>query len=227
MSERQVEAKVSAALGAGGLLLAMVAVYAGTGLQDGFGDWDLHRLGRRFLRWLPALLPLAAGAGVLIGRYHETLLKPSPPSSAMLLGVVRAFVLFPCYGFVALFAFIGALLVTGIEKLVGRTFRGEASGPRLDSWLGLPIWFLALPFVASGVPSEGDLTLPKAVAPRRLWSWLPFVLAIVLLLTRMVSEESGERVDPCWVMAGAAYWLAEYLIVTVQIAPILKERARK
>lgn len=227
MSDRPaVDLRLSAALGVGGLLLAMLAVYAGTGLQDGYGDWELHRIGRRYLRWLPLALLAAALAGTLVGRFHARLLRPSPPGSLLLLGAVRAFLLFPCYGFVALFAFIGALAVTAVEKLRGRTFTGEASGPRLDRWLGLPIWFLCLPFVAAGIQGEGDLTLPKAVAPRRLWSWLPFVLAVILVLTGMVSEDTGERVDPYLVTAGAAYWLMEHLIVILQVAPLLKERAR-
>ncbi len=90
--------------------------------------------------------------------------------------------------------------------------------------IGVPVWFIMLPFIASDAPMEGDMTLPKTVAQRALLRWLPFILAGIALWTGAVSEDSGERVDPYWLAVGATAWLADFLIVALRVGPVLRAR---
>jgi len=220
-----------AALGIAGAFLAMLAVYVGTGLYDGFLDWDLHHLGRRFRRALPWALPLAAVAGVLLRVYYARLLRPGVSGVAMLWTIVRAFIHFPFFGMLALLAVVWGFILAGWNFVMIRWGRG-AGVTAADSesiflhWLGPPLWIILLPFIAAKLPMEGDLELPQTISRRRLLRWLPAALALVFLYTGGVSEETGERVDPNWLAAFASFWLADYLMVTLRVAPILRFRLR-
>lgn len=221
-----VDRRLSAALGVAGTGLAMLAVGVGTGLLDGFGSAGLQVLARKYWRWAPGILPASAALGLAVARFHARLLEPSPPAGLMLLGAVRVFVHFACFGFVVLFAFIAGVGAVLLERLTGRSFGGGpvSSGP--ERWIGLPLWFLMLPFAVLH-PRSDEEALPRQVSGRRLKSWLPFVLAAVALLVRMESEETGERVSPYWLTLAASYWLADYLVVAFQLAPAFTARARE
>jgi len=220
---------VFAALAIAGALLAMLAVYVGTGLHDGFGDWDLHRLGRRFRRALPWALPLAALAGVLLHAYYARMLQPGPSGMVMLWSILRAFAHFPLYGTLMLLAALWGFALAGRDWVMirwGHKVGAAAADAEsiLVRWLGPPLWFIGLPFIAAKLPMEGDLELPQTISRRRLLRWLPALLAVLFLLTDAVSEETGERVDPYWLTAMASYWLADYLVVALRVAPVLRAR---
>jgi hypothetical protein len=221
---------IFAALAVAGTLLAMIAVYAGTGLHDGFGDWGLHRIGRRFRHALPWALPLAAVAGVFLHAYYARMLRPGVSGVMMLCTVVRAFVHFPLYGMLALFAMLWAFVHAIVTGVSGRWLRGggavEDSASPFARWLGPPVWFIILPFIGMKVPMEGDMAVPETISRRRLLRWLPAVIALILLYTDAVSEETGERIDPYWLAAIASFWLADYLMVALRVAPVLRARRR-
>lgn len=231
----------SAGLAMSGLLLAMVAVYVGTGWLDGFDDWGLHRIGRRLVRSLPWALPIAALAGVAIHGYFRTTIGGEGRAEAgkaatgglkamlVLLAVVRAFALFPLLGFAILLAVIAGIVVAvplaAVRQLTGKTLLEGADS--LSTRLTIvPLWVLTLPFTLLRMESEGDIEMPARVAARRLLSWLPFVILLVVVWAGAESDATGERVDPYWLAACAAYWLADYLIVAGWVAPTLAERAR-
>ena len=220
---------VFAALALAGTILAMLAVYVGTGLHDGFDDFGLHRIGRRFRRALPWALPLAALAGVLLQAYYARLLRQGKPGADILWSIVRAFAHFPLYGMLALLAFMWCMVIAGWRLVLIRWQRKSAAAPE-DSeslflrWLGPPVWFIALPFVVMKMPMEGDFKFPQVISRRRLLRWLPAILALVFLATDAVSEDTGERVDPYWLAAVASFWLADYLMVALRVAPVLRAR---
>lgn len=218
-----------AALAVAGVLLAMLAVYVGTGLQDGFGDWDLHRIGRRLRRALPWALPLAAVAGVALRAYYASVLQLGASGMAVLWSVVRAFVHFPLFGMLALFAVMWGFARAAWDWAMTRWERDAgAVAPEpeiiLPRWLGLPVWFMFLPFIAMKLPMESDIELPQTISTRRLLRWLPAMLAALCLFTGAVSEDTGERIDPYWLAAIASFWLADYLIVALRVAPVLRAR---
>lgn len=220
---------VFAALAVSGTLLAMLAVYVGTGLHDGFGDWDLHRIGRRFRRALLWALPVAAVAGILLHAYYRRLLGQSGPGIGMVWSVVRVFAHFPLYGMLVLLATLWCI-VPACWRLVSSLRRRSAGAAEEEHesifgrWLGPPLWFIMLPAVVLKLPSEGNMEIPETVSRRRLLRWLPAVLALLLLSTNAVSEDSGERVDPYWLAALASFWLADYLMVALRVAPVLRAR---
>ena len=82
-------------LAASGLMMAaavvaLAAVYVGTGWHDGFGDWDLHRLGRRLRRLAYWVLPAAAVAGPALLTFYRRLLGQPPGGWGVLLAIPRA-----------------------------------------------------------------------------------------------------------------------------------------
>jgi hypothetical protein len=219
-----------AALGIAGLVLAMLAVYVGTGLHDGFGDWDLHRLGRRLRRALVWALPLAGVGGWLLHGYYQRLLQGRMSGWVLTGSVLRAFVHFPLFGALALFAMMWSFVLAG-GRLLARLWRRREAAPEdpepaLQRWIGPPVWFIMLPFIMLKVQVEGDLELPETVSRRRLLRWLPALIAMIFLYTDAVSEDTGERIDPYWLTLAASVWLIDYLIVAFQVAPELRARRR-
>lgn len=220
-----------AGIAAGGLILAMLAVYVGTGLHDGFSDWDLHRLGRRLRRSLPWSLPLAVVAGLLLRGYYLGLLRGSRSGWGMLWSVARAFAHFPFFGMLALLAMMWGFLAAG-GRLLPRLWRKAArkplppqnEAPVLERWLAVPLWFIMLPFIVLKLPMEGNIAIPQSISLRRLLRWLPAMLALLFLYTDAYSEDSGERVDPYWLTAFAALWLGDYLLAALRLAPVLRAR---
>lgn len=220
---------VFAALAVAGTVLAMLSVYVGTGLHDGFGDWDLHRIGRRFRRAMLWAFPLAAVAGLLLRAYYARMLQQSMSGMGVLWSIVRLFAHFPLYGMLALFAFAWGFALACWRRVMIRWGRGApAAAEDYESiilrWLGPPLWFMLLPFIATKMPMKGDMELPKTISRRRLLRWLPAVLAVLFFFTDAVSEESGERIDPYWLTAAASLWLADYLMVALRVAPVLRAR---
>jgi len=220
-----------AALGGVGLVLAMLAIYVGTGLHDGFGDWDLHRLGRRLRRALIWALPLAVLGGLLLHAYYERLLQGGVSGWVGLGSVLRAFAHFPLFGALALFAMMWCFILAG-WRLLARLWRRREPAPEgvdgsLQSWIGPPVWFIVLPFIMLKVPMEGDIELPRTVSRRRLLHWLPALFALIFMYTDAVSEETGDRIDPYWLTLAASFWLIDYLIVAFQVAPELRARRRR
>lgn len=217
------------AAAAAGTALALLGVYAGLGLHDGFGDWDLHRVGRRFLRYLPFVLALSALGGALLRAYYERLLAGKPSGLGVLGTIVRAFAHFPLYGGVALFSIMFGFAALGLRSLRHRFLGGEPPGTSdeaLTRWLGPPIWFIVMPFNLMGVEGEGDVDLPERVSTRRMLRWLPAVLAMLMLWTGATSEDSGDRVDPYWLAAFASFWLSDYLAVAWLVSPVMIARRR-
>lgn len=212
-----------------GTALALLGVYAGLGVHDGFGDWDLHRVGRRFLRCLPWVLALSALGGALLRAYYERLLAGKPSGLGVLGTIVRAFAHFPLYGGVALFSIMFGFAALGLRSLRHRFLGGEPPGTSdeaLTGWLGPPIWFIIMPFNLMGVEGEGDVDLPQTVSTRRMLRWLPAILAMLMLWTGATSEDSGDRVDPYWLAAFASYWLSDYLAVAWLVSPVMIARRK-
>jgi len=221
----------SAALGVAGLLLAMLAVYVGTGLHDGFGDWDLHRLGRRLRRALIWALPLAVLGGLLLHAYYERLLQGGLSGWVLFGSVLRAFAHFPLFGGLTLFAVMWSFVLAG-WRLLARLWRrrepaAEDAEDALQHWIGPPLWFIVLPFIMLKLQMEGDIELPQTVSRRRLLRWLPALIALLFMYTDAVSEDTGERIDPYWLTLAASFWLIDYLIVAFQVAPELRARRRR
>lgn len=214
-----------------GAALAMLGVYAGLGFHDGFGDWDLHRVGRRFFRYLPWIVCLSAFGGALLRGFYARLLTGKPSGLGVLWTIVRAFAHFPLYGGVALFSVMAGFAGLGLRMLRHRFLGGEAPGTTDDAvaaWIGPPIWFIIMPFHLMGIESESDsdVDLPETVSTRRLLRWLPAVLAMLMVWTGAVSEDSGERVDPYWLAAFASFWLSDYLAVAWLVSPVMIARRR-
>lgn len=220
-----------AAAALAGAALAMLGVYAGLGFHDGFGDWDLHRVGRKLHRALPWILCLSAFGGVLLRGYYARILAGKPTGWGVLWTIVRAFAHFPLYGFVALMSTLAGLSALGLRSLRRRFLGGEEPGTveeTLTAWLGPPLWFVIMPFNLMEVETEtdSDIELPETVSTRRMVRWLPAVLATLMVWTGAVSEETGERVDPYWLTAFASYWLGDYLTVAWLISPVMIARRR-
>jgi hypothetical protein len=220
-----------AALAMAGVVLALLAVYIGTGLHDGFGDWDLHRIRRRFRRALPWAVPLAGLGGYLLWRFYERMLQPEQSGLVILVAIVRAFAHFPLFGALALLA-----LVWGFAATLGKvalhlakwgSLGDEGDGESMfERWLGPPVWFMFMPFIALKLPMEGDMEIPDTVSRPRLLRWLPAVLALILLFTDASDGDTGERIDSYMLAAFAGFWLADYLIVALRITPLLRARER-
>lgn len=212
-----------------GAALAMLCIYIGLGLHDGFGDWDLHRVGRKFRRALPWVLGLSLPFGALLRGFYAHLLYRKPTGPAVLWSVVRAFVHFPLYGAVALISVMAGFAVLGLRALRFR-FRGgeppQTADEAVAAWIGPPIWFIVMPFNLLGPPIESDIELPETMSTRRLLRWLPAVLAMLMLWTGAVEEESGERIDPYWLAAAACYWLGDYLAVAWLVSPVMIARRK-
>lgn len=209
----------------------MLGVYAGLGVHDGFGDWDLHRVGRKFFRYLPWILALSALGGALLRGYYARVLSAKPSFWCICWTIVRAFAHFPLYGGVALMSVLAGYAWFALRWTRHRLLGGEAPGDSEDvlaAWLGPPIWFIIMPFNLMVVESEtdGDVELPETVSTRRMLRWLPAVIAMLMLWTGAVEEESGERVDPYWLAAFASYWLADYLAVAWLVAPVMIARRK-
>lgn len=236
---------LSVGLAAAGMLLAMLAVYLGTGLHDGFGDWELHRIGRRFRRYFPYALLLAAGIGLVLHVYYEHAVRATPAPWTLLISVPRAFVHFALFGMVALLAFMGLFAWRGLAWLA-RKLRvvqqqeglssGEISERIVRSGITLPLWFMLFPMAAlSGAEFSGDSKLGEEIAEgmrqprlkhlkRRMLTLLPWLIACVFLWVGAESEDTGNRVDPYWLTAVASFWFADYLIVALRVVPALRAR---
>lgn len=207
----------------------MLSVYVGTGLHDGFGDWDLHRIGRRFRRALAWALPLAAIAGVLQHAYYARMLQPTAPGIGILWSIVRSFVHFPLFGTLALLAIMWGFALAAWQWVMVRLGREVAAAAEdaesiVARWIGPPLWFIILPLIVAKMPVESDIELPQAISRRRLLRWLPAVFALLFFSTDAVSEDTGERIDPYWLAAFTSFWLADYLMVALRVAPILRAR---
>lgn len=224
-------ALLCAALAMAGLLLAMASVYLGIGWLDGFGDWDLHRLGRRFRRALLWALPLAAIAGLLLYACYRSALDEKHKGLIVLFAVIRAFAFFPLFGMAMLLGmiggFAGALLLAAYGKLSGQPPAEPETDGLIQRLLVVPLWFLTLPFTLLKVQSQGDIDIPARVGKARLLNWLPFLIVLLALFTGGESEGSGQRIDPYWLTAIAAWWLGDYLVVAGWLAPTLAARARR
>lgn len=223
-------ALLCAGLAMAGLLLAMLAVWIGTGWLDGFDYRGVNKLGRRFLRALPWALPLAALGGLLLYGYFRCALAERHKGWVTLLAVVRSFALFPFLGFAMLFAmifgFIAAFVVAIRHKLARRPPAEGADGSFFPGLLVPPLWMMTLPFTLLKIQSQGDIEIPARIPRARLLNWLPILFLMLLVGPGFESESTGERVDPNWLAALAAYWLADCLIVTGYVAPVLAARAR-
>ncbi|PIR15629.1 MAG: hypothetical protein COV48_13315, partial [Elusimicrobia bacterium CG11_big_fil_rev_8_21_14_0_20_64_6] len=181
-----------------GAAVAMACVYAGLGFHDGFGDRDLHRVGRKFHRMLPWVLCLSLPGGALLRGFYANILKGKPSALGLLWSVVRGFVHFSMYGMVALFSFILAFVERALTDISFRLWRGEpplSVDRTLTRWLAPTICFISFPFEFMGLKNEGDLELPELVSPRRLLRWLPAVLVVLMFWTGAISEDAGDRVD--------------------------------
>lgn len=217
-----------AALAVAGLLLALLAVWIGSGLLDGFDYRGTNRLGRRFLRHLPWMLPLAAICGVLIGSYFRWAIEQRRKGLVLTFAVVRIFALFPLLGFAMLGALMFAFLAAIPLGIYRRLLSGKpAEGDRevlMNRVIVTPLWVMTLPFTLLKVESQGDVPIPAWVAPSRLLDWLPVLFIMLFAGPGFESEATGERVDPNWLAALAAYWLADWLIVTGYVSPLVAER---
>lgn len=224
-----------AALAMAGLLLAMVAVWAGTGWLDGFNTRGISKLEGRFIRVLPWALPLAAAAGVVLYTYFRWAIEERHKGWVLLFAVIRAFALFPLLGFAMLF---GVLFVfaAAIPLAIYRKFfpgqtqdEGDDNGSDnlLQRALVVPLWIITLPFTLLKVESEGDIDIPARISRARLLNWLPVFFLMLLFGPGFESEEPGDRINPNWLVAIATYWLADLFIVTGHVAPTLAAHARR
>ncbi len=226
------DAALCALLAMAGLLLAMLAVWLGTGWLDGFDYRGVNKLGRRFLRALPWALPLAAVGGLLLYTYFRWALAETNKGWVTLIAVVRAFALFPLLGFAMLFAMmlgvLAAIPYALYRKFADRRQPADDDAPGLvDRLLVPPLWMMTLPFTLLKIESQGDIEIPARIPAARLRSWLPFFFLLLLAGPGFEDEASGERIDPNWLAVLATYWLADCLIVTGYVAPTLAARARE
>jgi RimJ/RimL family protein N-acetyltransferase len=212
-----------------GLLLAMAAVWLGTGWLDGFDYRGVNRLGRRFIRVLPWALPLAALAGLLLYACFRCAIDERHKGWITLFAVIRAFALFPLLGFAMLFgmlfAFIAAIPLGLYRKFFHHPADDEASGSLFQSLLVVPLWIMTLPFTLLKIKSEGDIDIPARISRSRLINWVPVFFLMLLVGPGFESEQTGNRVDANWLAALATYWLADILIVTGYVAPTLTTRS--
>lgn len=221
----------SAALGAGGVLLAFAALYAATGVHDGFGDWDLHRMGRHLRRMMVWLVPAAAIAGpFILDSYHRMLVKRARRWED-LHAIARPILHFGLWAMSILLAVMLQLFLFAVNRIAARVgLKAGLAEPFSPSWLATPIWFFGFPFAFRGVDMTNEdgkrLKLPFAglLSPRRFLRWLPWLMAGIWFWTGAVSEDTGERVDSRWLFVAASYWFADFLIVALQVVPALKAR---
>lgn len=220
----------AAALGVAGVLLAYAAIYIGIGIQDGFGDWDLHRTGRRLRRMNSMLICAAAIAGpFILNSYHRMMEGRARPWD-FLHGVARALVHLPLWSMSIFLTIVLWWITLPLKWLVARLSRSlGASAVPSKTMPDIPILFLSFPFILAGVPikttneDEEEVLLSSSdrLTTRRLLKWLPWLITGIVFWTGAVGEDSGERIDPRWLFAAASYWFADLLIVACQVAPAL------
>jgi hypothetical protein len=219
LARRHVDALTGAISFSVATVVAMLVVSAATGLTDGFGS--MRWLLLRFERLLPVAIVVAASIGVVMSRYHRSwfLLEQgaSPGPGVALLGVVRAFALFPLYGGIT-FVVLLLWLAGGVASWAWSALRrsripfaplDEAAAAEL-----LPLWFMLAPLHHLG--EEGSGLAPREALPRQRRSmprWLPAVLLAVAVWTSAVSEETEERINPIALAMAATYWIGDYLLV--------------
>jgi hypothetical protein len=222
-----------ALLGVAGALLAQGGVWFGWATQGGLFDGASQVLARKlFVTQAWWRLPYAVALGAALHYYWTALIAPTQAPGkavAVLWGVVRAFIHFALFGMIALFGVLLAFLLMflrwlGAKLRLAPPLEEEAGANMFARWMGVPIWFVILPFQAAGLPNEGDMTLPVTVARRALLRWVPAIVAALWLWTRMTSEESGEPVDPSWLAFTATYWAADFLAVALRVTPVLRAR---
>lgn len=225
-----VSALLCAGLAMAGLLLALLAVWLGTGWLDGLDYRGTDKLARRFLRSLPWALPLAALAGVVLCAYFRSALAERHTGWVGLVGVVRAFALFPLLGFAilgaVLFAFLAAVPLGLYRRFVHHAAADEEDESLMNRLMVVPLWVMTLPFTLLKAESQGDIEIPARVSQVRLLNWLPMLFLLLLVGPGFESESTGERIDPNWLAVIAAYWLADWLIVALYVAPELAAHAR-
>lgn len=212
-----------------GAALANMLVWFGVAWRTGFFGGEAERLSLRlFVTQGWWRFPAAALLGLALHRFHARLLEPGAETrpGLMLLGVIRAFVHFPLYGLLAMLGMVfGFLAELFQQSVLKKPAPRPEQGPSLvERWLGEPVWFVLFPYLASGHTGEGDMRLPRTVSRRRLLRWLPAIGFCIALWTNAHSEDSGRRVDPLWLAAFASYWLGEYLLVALHVAPLLRAR---
>lgn len=241
---------LAAGLATVGMVVAMLAVYVGTGLHDGFDDWDLHRLGRRFRRYFPYALLLAAAMGLLLHSYYSAVLRSTPAPWTLLISIPRAFIHFALFGSVALFAFVALFAWRGFDA-VGRKL-GAAKGAEhpspgkpfderiIQTGIALPLWFMLFPITVmtkgdaawdveegSKLAEDINRSLRKPglkTLKHRMIGLLPWLVACVFVWVGAESEDTGNRVDPYWLTAFASIWFADYLLVAFRVVPVLRAR---
>lgn len=223
----------SAALGGAGALLAAALLALAYALFDGPAQAQV--VGKTLLRQAWWRLPAALAMGALLHAYWRSLLhlqtvKATGAAAAVVLwSVARAFALFALFGMIALFGWLFgmawlALLWCG-RIVLRRPAPAEPPGVNVvQRWLGIPVWFVMLPFQFLPLEKEGDLTLPVTLSRAALLRWLPAVALALMFWTRFSSEDSGEPVDPRWLSLAATFWLGEFLIVALRVTPILRAR---
>lgn len=223
------ELLTSAALGAAGVLLAFAALYAGTGVHDGFGDWDLHRTARRLRRMLIWLIPAAAVAGPVLRDSYHRFVERRPGPWDYLHAVARLLAHLMLWVMSILLAGVLRLMLLPLKWLARRLgLYAGALNPFPSSWFATPVWFFAFPFAVEGgtIPNdEGEpveILSPDRLSTRRILLWLPWLMTGIWFWTGAVDEDSGERIDPRWLFAAASYWFADFLIVARQVVPELK-----
>jgi len=224
---------VAAGHAALGTAMALMCVWLATGWMDGFHRSDTLWLERKFLSLAPWALGIALIMGALIRWSHSLALRKKP--LGVLIAIPRAFLVFPIYGFVVLVGYLlcafVALLLWGLSRmlrLVGATNAAEWTRPRavFAEMPALALWMIVFPIALASPDSESDIPTQEIQSLRRRLLWLLLVLVpFIFLWTGAVSEDSGERVDPIWLAAAAAYWLSDLLIVAFQVAPRLQAHA--
>lgn len=222
-----------AAWSAAGAALALACVWAGCGLHDGWLGAAGQILAKRLLKQAAWLLPLAAVWGVFFHWVYAPVLRPGGGKThwLVLYAIPRAFLHFPLYGFIALFGMMAGLALAGWNAVAGRLRPSQdaASSPGvqelMERWLSVPVWFIMMPFPLLGMENEGDLRMPVTVSTRALLlRLLPAACVMTAFWTGMVSEDSGERVDPHWLSVAAAFWLGELLVTALELMPVLRAR---
>ena len=224
----------SAGLAAAGMAIALLCVWLATGWMDGFSRGNTRWLGWKFVSLAPWALGVALLAGALIRWTYSLVLRRKP--LGLLIAIPRAFLVFPIHGFVFLIGILlcGSvfLLLWGLSRmlrLIGATQAAEWTRPRagLYEWLALPVWMILFPIVLANPDDESNTTSLEFDSLRRRLLWLlPVLVPFIFLWTGAASEDTGERVDPFWLAAVAAYWLSDLLIVALQIVPRLQSRAK-
>lgn len=228
------EAVLCASLGVAGLLLAMLVIWLGVGVLDGFLGREQSHVQARLLRYLPLTVILSAFGGVMLYSYFEAALAKRARTGVVLVGVVRAFALFPFLGFGLLFAFMAGMVEAPLRwaghRLRGRRATGDdARASVAGRLLVAMLWVLVLPFSLLGIESEGDVEIPLDSVPWGVHAVLPLVMVLMLLAPGFESEATGERVDVLWLLGFATLCIADGAVVLGMVVPRLdlRERARE